>query len=60
MLSAWCPAHESPVLVTPSQISAIDTVDGAMVVRFRCVCGATGAETITVRSRRRRAQVATP
>ena len=61
VLSAWCPAHEARVLVTPSQIHAIEATAGTMVVRFRCTCGAVGSEPI---ARRRRAgdrtQVATP
>lgn len=60
MLSAWCPAHAARVLVTPSQICAVEAIDGAMVVRFRCACGAVGLETIARRRTRDRAQVATP
>ena len=51
MLDAWCDAHHARVLVMPSQILGVESTPSAIVVVFRCVCGAEGIE--VVRSRRR-------
>jgi hypothetical protein len=42
MFAAWCDAHDSRVLVTPSQITEIENDDGGIVVTFRCACGHLG------------------
>jgi hypothetical protein len=39
MFSAHCPHHGRQVLIPTSRIEAVDAVDGAHLVRWRCTCG---------------------
>lgn len=42
MFEEFCPAHQSRVLLTPSNIEAIRNTPDGIVVTWRCWCGHRG------------------
>jgi hypothetical protein len=43
MFSAYCPTHQSAVLLGPGNIEGLHNTTRGITVRFRCYCGYRGA-----------------